>query len=200
MPTVRPYRGNLAQICRPDMAIPPPHGKLTADSIKAATGQFDLESIFKLAMSHMSIRVIENLALCPNLTVRPAPDQPCRSNKTHRLSRPRLPLRAGARPLPQQHQQDGRPRRAEATQEAQPGQQRDRVHRRARGADVARDPSAAGISRRRPAARRPPRTDSQPSTPHATQTPRRRPRYAEFVQNAPRRATSSRAWTMHKSL
>ena len=56
------------------MAIPSPHCKLTAESIKSATGQFDLESIFKLAMSHMSIRVIENLALCPNLTVRRAPN------------------------------------------------------------------------------------------------------------------------------
>ena len=45
------------------------NGKIDAASIKAATGQFDLESVFKLTMSHMGIRTIENLSLCPNLTV-----------------------------------------------------------------------------------------------------------------------------------
>eukprot|EP00320_Phaeocystis_rex_P010109 CAMPEP_0119073828 /NCGR_PEP_ID=MMETSP1178-20130426/69176_1 /TAXON_ID=33656 /ORGANISM="unid sp, Strain CCMP2000" /LENGTH=222 /DNA_ID=CAMNT_0007055945 /DNA_START=40 /DNA_END=708 /DNA_ORIENTATION=+ len=44
------------------------NGKIDAASIKAATGQFDLESVFKLTMSHMGIRRIENLSLCPNLT------------------------------------------------------------------------------------------------------------------------------------
>ena len=52
------------------MAIPSAHCKLDAESIKAATGQFDLESVFRLAMPHMGLRAIESLALCPNLTVR----------------------------------------------------------------------------------------------------------------------------------
>ena len=46
-----------------------PDERIDADSIKTATGQFDLESVFKLTMSHMGIRTIENLSLCPNLTV-----------------------------------------------------------------------------------------------------------------------------------
>jgi len=46
-----------------------PGERIDADSIKTATGQFDLESVFKLTMSHMGIRTIENLSLCPNLTV-----------------------------------------------------------------------------------------------------------------------------------
>ena len=50
------------------MAIPTPHGKIDAETIKSATGQFDLESVFKLTMPHMGIRTIENLAQCPNLT------------------------------------------------------------------------------------------------------------------------------------
>ena len=50
--------------------MPSEHGKIDAASIKAATGQFDLESVFKLTMSHMGIRTIENLSMCPNLTVR----------------------------------------------------------------------------------------------------------------------------------
>jgi hypothetical protein len=44
------------------------NGKIDAASIKAATGQFDLESVFKLTMSHMGIRTIEALSSCPNLT------------------------------------------------------------------------------------------------------------------------------------
>ena len=46
-----------------------PGERIDADSIKTATGQFDLESVFKLTMSYMGIRTIENLSLCPNLTV-----------------------------------------------------------------------------------------------------------------------------------
>ena len=49
--------------------MPDEHGRIDADSIKAATGQFDLESVFKLTMSHMGIRTVENLSMCPNLTV-----------------------------------------------------------------------------------------------------------------------------------
>ena len=54
---------------RQRLEMPDEHGRIDADSIKAATGQFDLESIFKLTMSHMGIRTIENLSMCPNLTV-----------------------------------------------------------------------------------------------------------------------------------
>ena len=49
--------------------MPDEHGRIDEDSIKAATGQFDLESVFKLTMSHMGIRTVENLSMCPNLTV-----------------------------------------------------------------------------------------------------------------------------------
>ena len=50
------------------MPIPPAHCVINEASIKAATGQFDLESVYKLQMPHMGIRKIEGLALLPNLT------------------------------------------------------------------------------------------------------------------------------------
>jgi len=46
----------------------PPVTKMNEDSIKRATGQFDLETVFKLSMQRMSIKKIENLSLCPSLT------------------------------------------------------------------------------------------------------------------------------------
>ena len=50
------------------MPIPPAHCVINEASIKAATGQFDLESVYKLQMPHMGIRKIEGLSLLPNLT------------------------------------------------------------------------------------------------------------------------------------
>ena len=194
MPTVRPYRGNLAQICRPDMAIPP-HGKLTADSIKAATGQFDLESIFKLAMSHMSIRVIENLALCPNLTVRPAP-----TSRRQQDPQALTPAAAAARgELDLSHNSISKMEGLEGLKQLKKlslGNNEiasiDGLERLTSLETLQLQASAAAapllVSRPEPTPIRP------------RPTPHRRPRYAEFVQNAPRRATSSRAWPMHKSL
>lgn len=81
--------------------MPDEHGRIDEDSIKAATGQFDLESVFKLTMSHMGITTIENLSMCPNLTV-------CASRCwASRLPHPLAPcpfLLAGARFVQQQHQ------------------------------------------------------------------------------------------------
>ena len=41
---------------------------ITENAIKAATKQFDLSLVFKLAMSNSGLRRIENLHLVPSLT------------------------------------------------------------------------------------------------------------------------------------
>lgn len=46
-------------------------GAMTTDAIKACSGQFDVESIFNLAMLRMGLRAIDNLSPCA--TRRPAP-------------------------------------------------------------------------------------------------------------------------------
>jgi hypothetical protein len=43
---------------------------MSAESIKACSGQFDLESVYKLVMQRMELRAIEALAPCANLEVR----------------------------------------------------------------------------------------------------------------------------------
>lgn len=44
-------------------------GRMNADSIKACSGQFDLESVYKLVMQRMELRSIEALGPCANLEV-----------------------------------------------------------------------------------------------------------------------------------
>jgi len=41
---------------------------ITPSLIKAVSGEFDTESVYKLSLCRMNIRKIENLHLCPNLT------------------------------------------------------------------------------------------------------------------------------------
>mmetsp|Transcript_16660 Transcript_16660/g.39759 ORF Transcript_16660/g.39759 Transcript_16660/m.39759 type:complete len:229 (-) Transcript_16660:185-871(-) len=42
--------------------------KISEETIKKATGQFDLETVYKLSMQQMGLKRIEGLTLCPNLT------------------------------------------------------------------------------------------------------------------------------------
>lgn len=44
-------------------------GRMSTESIKACSGQFDLESVYKLLMERMELRAIEALAPCTNLEV-----------------------------------------------------------------------------------------------------------------------------------
>ena len=43
--------------------------RIDEESIKTCSGQFDLESVFKLSMCRMGLRRIENLDNVPNLTL-----------------------------------------------------------------------------------------------------------------------------------